>query len=90
MAAAIASGLVAGPSPSRCRATSATTAVPTTVAPLGPVRVLVAGDSTAVQLSQALLPYAADHPDEVAAGRQRWRGHVAAGRQPVNHAQPGG
>jgi DNA polymerase-3 subunit chi len=29
-------------------------------------------------------------PDEVAAGRQRWRGHVAAGRQPVNHAQPGG
>ncbi len=28
-------------------------------------------------------------PDEVAAGRQRWRGHVAAGRQPVNHPQAG-
>lgn len=25
--------------------------------------------------------------DEVAAGRQRWRRHVAAGRQPVNHPQ---
>ena len=26
--------------------------------------------------------------DEVAAGRQRWRQHVAAGHKPVNHAQP--
>ena len=26
--------------------------------------------------------------DEVAAGRQRWRQHVAAGRKPVNHTQP--
>ena len=25
--------------------------------------------------------------DEVAAGRQRWRAHVAAGRSPVNHPQ---
>jgi len=25
--------------------------------------------------------------DEVAAGRQRWRAHVAAGRAPVNHPQ---
>jgi len=25
--------------------------------------------------------------DEVAAGRQRWRAHVAAGRTPVNHPQ---
>lgn len=27
-------------------------------------------------------------PDDVAAGRQRWRQHVGAGRTPVNHAQP--
>jgi len=26
-------------------------------------------------------------PEDVAAGRQRWRQHVAAGRTPVNHAQ---
>ena len=26
--------------------------------------------------------------DEVAAGRQRWRAHLAAGRTPVNHPQP--
>lgn len=43
-------------------------------------------------LSDAPLPartielVAAD-ADEVAAGRQRWRQHVAAGRQPVNHPQ---
>ena len=29
-------------------------------------------------------------PEDVAAGRQRWRQHVAAGRTPVNHAQPAG
>ncbi len=51
-------------------ATTATTAP----APTGPVRVLVAGDSTAVQLAQALLPYAADHPDEIAAGSAAFPG----------------
>lgn len=33
-----------------------------------PVRVLVAGDSTAVHLAEALLPYSAEHPDIVLAG----------------------
>lgn len=28
--------------------------------------------------------------DDVAAGRQRWRAHLAAGRTPVNHPQSGG
>ena len=29
-------------------------------------------------------------PDDVAAGRQRWRQHVAGGRTPTNHPQAGG
>ena len=43
-------------------------------APRGPVRVLVAGDSTAVQLGNALVLYAASHPDEVVAGSAAFPG----------------
>ncbi len=42
--------------------------------PVGPVRVLVAGDSTAVQLGNALVLYAAAHPDEVVAGSAAFPG----------------
>jgi DNA polymerase III subunit chi len=43
-------------------------------------------------LADGLLPartieLVATDADEVAAGRQRWRWHLAAGRQPVNHPQ---
>ena len=34
----------------------------------GPVRVLVVGDSTAVRLAEALLPYADDHPEALQVG----------------------
>jgi peptidoglycan/LPS O-acetylase OafA/YrhL len=53
------------------RPASTTPAPPvTTTAPAAPrpVRVLVAGDSTAVHLAEALLPYSAEHPDVVLAG----------------------
>jgi hypothetical protein len=40
----------------------------------GPVRVLVAGDSTAVHLAGALLPYAAAHPDVLVAGTAAFPG----------------
>jgi hypothetical protein len=40
----------------------------------GPLRVLVAGDSTAVQLARGLLPYAAAHPDELVAGSAAFPG----------------
>ncbi len=49
-----------------------TTAVP--AAPVGPVRVLVAGDSTAVQLGNALVLYAGEHPDEIVAGSAAFPG----------------
>jgi peptidoglycan/LPS O-acetylase OafA/YrhL len=39
-----------------------------------PVRTLVVGDSTAVRLSEALLPYAAAHPDQVVAGTAAFGG----------------
>jgi peptidoglycan/LPS O-acetylase OafA/YrhL len=66
----------AGTTPAGSGATVPVTAATTTTtgAALGPVRVLVAGDSTAVQLSQALLPYAAEHPDEIAAGSAAFPG----------------
>lgn len=43
-------------------------------------------------LADAALPartieLVASDADEVAAGRQRWRQHLSAGRQPVNHPQ---
>lgn len=41
---------------------------------VGPVRVLVAGDSTAVQLGNALVLYAAAHPDEIVAGSAAFPG----------------
>ena len=40
----------------------------------GPVRVLVTGDSMGVQLSEALLGYAADRPDELVAGSAAFGG----------------
>lgn len=43
-------------------------------APVGPVRVLVAGDSTAVELGDALVRYAAEHPDEIVAGSAAFPG----------------
>jgi hypothetical protein len=39
-----------------------------------PIRVLVAGDSTALHLADALLPYAAAHPDEIVAGNASYPG----------------
>ncbi|MBI5089425.1 MAG: acyltransferase family protein [Actinobacteria bacterium] len=39
-----------------------------------PVRVLIAGDSTALHLSDALLPYAAEHPDQLVAGNASYPG----------------
>ena len=44
------------------------------VPPTGPVRVLVVGDSTAQHLSEALLPFAAAHPDQLAAGSAAFPG----------------
>ncbi|MGD9998599.1 MAG: acyltransferase family protein [Ilumatobacteraceae bacterium] len=62
-------------------ATSAVVAVrtdaPSTTADDGahrPVRVLVAGDSTALHLSEALLPYASAHPGEIVAGNASYPG----------------
>lgn len=40
----------------------------------GPVRVLVAGDSTAQHLAEALLPYAATHSDQLVAGSAAFPG----------------
>jgi peptidoglycan/LPS O-acetylase OafA/YrhL len=40
----------------------------------GPIRVLVAGDSTALNLADALLPYAAAHPDLMVAGNASFPG----------------
>lgn len=39
-----------------------------------PVRVLVAGDSTAQHLAEAMLPFAAQHPDDVVAGSAAFPG----------------
>jgi hypothetical protein len=39
-----------------------------------PVRVLVAGDSTAVQLAEALIPYSAEHSDRIVAGSASFPG----------------
>jgi hypothetical protein len=39
-----------------------------------PLRVLVAGDSTALHLADALLPYAAAHPDQLVAGNASFPG----------------
>jgi hypothetical protein len=41
---------------------------------LAPIRVLVAGDSTALHLADALLPYAAAHPDQIVAGNASFPG----------------
>jgi hypothetical protein len=41
---------------------------------VGPLRVLVAGDSTAVQLARGLLPYAAAHPEDLVAGSAAFPG----------------
>ncbi len=41
-----------------------------------------------VVLPARTIELVAREDDEVAAGRQRWRQHVAAGHKPVNHAQP--
>ncbi len=40
----------------------------------GPVRVLVAGDSTALQLAQALIDHATTHPDDVVVGTSAFPG----------------
>ena len=40
----------------------------------GPIRVLVAGDSTALNLANALLPYATEHPDLIVAGNASFPG----------------
>ncbi|MGB8861700.1 MAG: SGNH/GDSL hydrolase family protein, partial [Ilumatobacteraceae bacterium] len=53
---------------------TSTVTTTTVVTPTGPVRVLVAGDSTAMQLATALLDYAAAHPDEVLAGSAAYPG----------------
>ncbi|MDO9174269.1 MAG: acyltransferase family protein, partial [Actinomycetota bacterium] len=60
------------PTDSSSPTTAGDTTLPTTTTPVpaGPVRVLVAGDSTAVHLSDQLIAYAADHPDEVVAGKR--------------------
>ena len=60
----------------------------------------VAGSDVLLNLGPALLDDLAlpartielvgSTPDAVAAGRQRWRQHVAAGRTPTNHPQAGG
>jgi hypothetical protein len=47
-------------------------ASPSAAAP--PVRTLVVGDSTAVRLGEALLPYAAEHPEQVVAGTAAFGG----------------
>jgi peptidoglycan/LPS O-acetylase OafA/YrhL len=44
------------------------------VEPQLPVRVLVAGDSTAVQLADVLLPYASAHGDQIVAGNASFPG----------------
>ena len=46
----------------------------TAAAATGPLRVLVAGDSTAVQLGDALVSYAMDHPDQILAGSAAFPG----------------
>lgn len=47
----------------------------TTITPLrAPVRVLVAGDSTAVLLGNALIEYAGAHPDQIVAGSAAFPG----------------
>jgi len=51
-----------------------TTAAPTTTLPPGPVRVLVVGDSTAAELSTALIPWATAHPDQLLVGSAAFPG----------------
>jgi len=51
-----------------------TTAAPTTTLPPGPVRVLVVGDSTAAELSTALIPWATAHPDQLVVGSAAFPG----------------
>jgi peptidoglycan/LPS O-acetylase OafA/YrhL len=47
----------------------------TTIAPTGPLRVLVVGDSTAMQLADALMPAAAtDHPEHLVVGSAAFHG----------------
>ncbi len=62
-----ATAALGAPAPSASTTPPATVATTTPAAPR-PVRVLVAGDSTAVHLAEALLPYSAEHPDVVLAG----------------------
>lgn len=52
---------------------SATTTAPAAI-PIGPLRVLVTGDSLAVHLSEALLEHAASRPDEIVAGSAAFGG----------------
>ena len=47
---------------------------PPAVAAAGPVRVLVTGDSMGVQLSEAMMEFAADRPDEIVAGSAAFGG----------------
>jgi peptidoglycan/LPS O-acetylase OafA/YrhL len=51
-----------------------TSAPSTTRPPLPAIRVLIVGDSTAVHLAEALLPYSAEHADEVLAGSAAFPG----------------
>ena len=51
-----------------------TVAPSTTRPPLPAIRVLIVGDSTAVHLAEALLPYSAEHADEVLAGSAAFPG----------------
>ncbi|MDP2292547.1 MAG: acyltransferase family protein [Actinomycetota bacterium] len=64
------------PTDSSSPSTGVETTLPSTTLPIptGPARVLVAGDSTAVHLSDQLIAYAADHPDEVVAGSAAFPG----------------
>jgi peptidoglycan/LPS O-acetylase OafA/YrhL len=55
-------------------ASSADVAVAGPVPATGPVRVLVAGDSTAQHLSEALIPWATAHPDQLAVGSAAFPG----------------
>lgn len=63
------------PRPTATTSAPPATSAPTTAPPAPvPQRVLVAGDSTAVHLAEALIPYGATHSDEVLAGSAAFPG----------------
>jgi peptidoglycan/LPS O-acetylase OafA/YrhL len=78
--------LPADPRPDAEPETAADERVASIAAPAGPIRVLVTGDSTAVQMADALLTFAAAHSDQIVAGSAAFPGcGMSAGNDGRQH-----